>query len=71
MYKVFGEFAFFFLNKSAKNAQLFYFIATKMAIFNTHIKIETCTEEGSPVDKKNSTWRENWHTTYFYRIFVA
>lgn len=52
MYKVFGEFAFFFLNKSAKNAQLFYFIATKMAIINTHIKIETCAEEGSPVDKK-------------------
>ena len=52
MYKVFGEFAFFFLNKSAKNAQLFYFIATKMAIFNPHIKIETCAEEGSPVDKK-------------------
>jgi hypothetical protein len=38
MYKVFGEFAFFFLNKSAKNAQLFYFIAMKMTIFNTHIK---------------------------------
>ena len=52
MYKVFGEFAFFFLNKSAKNAQLFYSIATKMAIFNTYIKIETCAEEGSPVDKK-------------------
>ena len=52
MYKVFGEFAFFFLNKSAKNAQLFYFIATKIAVFNTHIKIETCAEEGSPVDKK-------------------
>ena len=52
MYKVFGEFAFFFLNKSAKNAQLFYFIATKMTIFNTHIKIEACAEERSPVDKK-------------------
>ena len=54
-----------------KTLKLFYSIATKMAIFNTHIKIETCAEEGSPVDKKNSTWRENWHTTYFYRIFVA
>ena len=52
MYKVFGEFAFFFLNKSAKTAQLFYFIAMKITIFNTHIKIETCAEEGSPVDKK-------------------
>ena len=52
MYKVFGEFAFFFLNKSAKNAQLFYFTATKMAIFNTHIKIEACAEERRPVDKK-------------------
>ena len=52
MYKVFGEFAFFFLNKSAKNAQLFYYIATKNDIFNTHIKIETCAEERSPVDKK-------------------
>ena len=52
MYKVFGEFAFFFLNKSAKNAQLFYSIATKMAIFNTYIKIETCAEGRSPADKK-------------------
>ena len=52
MYKVFGESPFFFLNKSAKTAQLFYFIAMKITIFNTHIKIETCAEEGSPVDKK-------------------
>ncbi len=41
MYKVFGESPFFFMNKTARNAQLFYFIAMKMAVFNTHIKIET------------------------------
>ena len=52
MYKVFGEFAFFFLNKSAKSAQLFYFIATEMAILNTHIKIEACAEGRCTADKK-------------------
>lgn len=69
MYKVFGEFAFFFLNKSAKNAQLFYFIATKMAVFNTHIKIETCAEEGSPVDKKTQRG-EKIGTRHIFIVFL-
>lgn len=69
MYKVFGEFAFFFLNKSAKNAQLFYFIAMKMAVFNTHIKIETCAEERNPVDKKTQR-DEKFGTRHIFIVYL-